>query len=383
MKISRCCTLFVLSVILLFQNYSFSQITHSRPENDHLIYKVFCVGNTGAGSEDALASTLQLLQNKLSSAGSSSTVIFLGDLLPNNGMPDLGDVDRREAEQRLKQLTDAVINFEGRIFFVPGEHDWGIKKKKGWKSLLRMENFIEKTLDRGDVFVPSNGFPGPEHIKLTDKIRLIALNTQWLLTESKKQTGDYGDYDIKEDDDFYVALEDMIMRRATKDLIIVGHHPLYSNGRYGGHFNPNAHLFPLTQAWENAYLPLPIIGTASLAIRRNIGDEQYFSDRRNLWMRQNIDNIIRQHEDFIYVSAHDYSQQLFNSRALSKMQNYLISGAASTSEYAVSGHKTAQLRPDFISTEKGFSSLNFYKMDPYGLIYGQSVKKKAGKYFKK
>jgi hypothetical protein len=208
--------LFILFFILFIQNSSVAQDSYIRPTNEDLIYQVFCVGNTGAGSKEVIEPTLQLLQHKLGVGGKNSAVIFLGDLLPKNGMPDSGDVDRREAEQRLKQLTDAVVNFEGRIFFVPGEHDWGIKKKKGWKSLLRMENFIEKTLDRGDVFVPSNGFPGPEHIKLTDKIRLIALNTQWLLTENKKRTGDYGDYDIKEDDDFYVALEDMIMKRATK-----------------------------------------------------------------------------------------------------------------------------------------------------------------------
>ena len=361
MIIQRNFLLFIIFIILFSHISLMAQETYIRPVNADLNYQVICVGNTGAGSSTMLEPTLKLLQNKMASAGSNSAVIFLGDLLPKYGMPDSSDANRIKAEQRLMQLINVVKDFDGRVFFVPGEHDWGKKKKQGWRSLLRMENFIETKLNRGDVFIPSGGFPGPEHIKLTDKIRLIAINTQWLLTDNKKRKGEYGDYNIKEDDEFYVALEDMIMKRSTKDLIIVGHHPIYSNGRYGGQYNPKVHLFPLTLAWDHAYLPLPIIGTGALAIRRNIGDEQYFSHIRNDWMRTNIDNIIRDHEDYIYVSAHEYSQQLFKTQALSRMQQYLISGSAAISEFTATGHKTAYLKPQFFTSTTGFSMLNFYQ----------------------
>jgi hypothetical protein len=337
-----------------------AQEIYPRPDSTDRIYEVFFIGNTGAASLQKVTPTLKLLQSKLKFAGKNSAVIFLGDLLMEGGLPDSGAIGRKEAEQRLRQLIDVVKDSKGRIVFIPGEHDWGKKKKVGWKSLIRMEKFIEKTLDRGNVFVPSQGFPGPEHIKLTDKIRLIALDTQWLLTENKKRTGDTGDYDVTEDDEFYVELEDIIMKRATKDLIIVGHHPIYSNGRYGGHFDPKAHLFPLTLDWENAYIPLPIIGTLYLAYRRNIGNEQYFSHTRNAFMRYNIDRIIREHEDYIYVSAHDYSMQLFKTRRLNAMQKYLVSGSAARSEYTAPGYEFSGSKTMFISSEKGFSSLNYY-----------------------
>jgi hypothetical protein len=350
----------VFILLLSFLNVLVAQEIHQRPAKGFRAYQIFFVGNTGAGSSDKLESTLKLLRKKLKIAGSNSAVIFLGDLLPFKGMPDLGDDNRSEAEKRLLQLTDAVKDFKGRIFFIPGEQDWGEKKKVGWKSLVRMEEFLEKTLDGRNVFVPSHGFPGPEHVKLDEKLRLIAINTQWLLTENKKRTGNTGNYIIKEDDEFYVQLEDLIMKHATKDLIIVGHHPLHSNGRYGGHFNPKIHLFPLTLASENAYLPLPFIGTMVYAIRREMGDEQCFCHLRNDWMRYNIDNILQYHERFVYVSAHDCSQQLFKTAEMNRMQRYLISGSAARSEYVAPGHKTFAIKPQFISSEKGFSSINYY-----------------------
>ncbi|MCK5344515.1 MAG: hypothetical protein KAR20_13970, partial [Candidatus Heimdallarchaeota archaeon] len=252
-------------------------------------------------------------------------------------------------------------DFQGRIIFIPGNNDWGKDKKDGWKAVVRMEKFIEAELDRGNVFIPDDGFPGPKHVKLTDDIRLIALNTEWLLTKNNKPTGDAGRYNVTEDDEFYVELENVIMKHSSKDLIIVGHHPLYSNGRYAGYIHPYSHLFPLTEFWEPAYLPLPIIGTMAVTIAKNIGNEQYFLDKKNSWMRKNIDKIISDHEDFVYVSAHEYSLQLFKSELTNKMQKYLISGSAAKTEYAAQGYKRSDIKTEFVSDEKGFSSLHYYK----------------------
>jgi hypothetical protein len=303
--------------------------------------------------------TLNFLSEKLKSAGKNSAVIFLGDILKEGGMPEQGDPGRIEAEQRIKQLLNSLNDYQGRIVFVPGEQDWGNDKHTGWQSLLRLEEFIETNLNRGNVFIPDNGFPGPQQKKLTNDIRLIAINTQWLLTQNTKPTGDTGDYDVEEDDEFYVELEDIIKKRATKDLIIVGHHPLFSNGHYGGHYHPKAHIFPLTMAWDNAYLPLPIVGSVAVAYRRNIGNEQYFANKKNAYMRKNIDKVIQEHEDYVYVCAHDHSLQLFKTTTLNVMQYYHVCGSAARSEYTSPGYERGS-KTKYISDEKGYSALNYY-----------------------
>ncbi|MGH7495505.1 MAG: hypothetical protein ACREOO_24360 [bacterium] len=350
----------VLPLVWCIASGMYAQQAPPRPDESRLAYQVFLLGNTGAESSDKLQPTLTLLKSKLSTAGENSAVVFLGDLLPCCGMPDSGATGRAEAEQRLMMLVETVRNFKGQVYFIPGDQDWGEEENVGWQSLLRMEAFIENALARGNVFIPDGGFPGPEEKKLTSDIRLIALNTQWLLTRRHKATGDAGDNEAEEDDEVYVELEDLIHKRATKDLIVLGHHPLYSNGRYGGHYHPRAHLFPLTLWWQGGYVPLPIIGTLALTFKRNIGDEQYFAHERNLYMRQSIDRILRLHEDFVYASAHEYSLQLFKSHALNKMQKYLVSGSAAASEYAAQGHKSSVTKTMFIDEAKGFSLLHYY-----------------------
>lgn len=349
-----------LPLVLCLAGSMRAQQLPPRPDESKLAYQVFLLGNTGAESEEKLQPTLALLKSKLTAADTNSAVVFLGDLLPCCGMPDSGAVGRAEAEKRLLKLVETVRDFKGKAYFIPGNQDWGQDESLGWQSLLRMEAFIEKALARGNVFVPDGGFPGPEEKKLSDDIRLLVLNTQWLLTQHRKATGDTGDYEVEEDDEVYVELEDLIHKRATKDLIVVGHHPLYSNGRYGDHYHPKAHLFPLTLWWKSGYVPLPILGTLALTFKRNIGDEQYFAHERNLYMRESIDRILRLHEDFVYASSHEFSLQLFKSHSLNKMQKYLVSGSAAASEYAAQGHKSDVTKTMFISDAKGFSSLHYY-----------------------
>ena len=275
-----------------------------------------------------LSPTLRLLRSQLAAAGENSAVVFTGDLLPCCGMPAVGDPGREEAEQRLMTLVEAVGTFEGRVVVVPGDQDWGDNPATAWQSVAMLEEFLEAAFDRGNVFVPDDGFPGPQEVRLTDDLRLIALNTEWLLTDGSRPTGDTGDYDVEGDADFYVELEDLITKRSSEDLIVVGHHPIISNGRYGGHYPPQVHLFPLTLAWSKAYLPLPIVGTAALAVRRSLGGPQYFAHTRNEWMRSNLDRLLLEHEDFVYVSAHDLSLQLHESGVVGDMQKYVVKAAA-------------------------------------------------------
>jgi hypothetical protein len=165
-----------------------AQEAPARPGPESLTYQLYLVGNTGAGTLEDLSPTLRLLSSQLEGAGENSAVVFTGDLLPCCGMPVAGNPGRVEAERRLMALVDAVGSFEGRVVVVPGDQDWGDDAATGWRSVVMLEEFLEAAFDRGNVFVPDDGFPGPEQIRLTDDIRLLALNTEWLLTEGSRPT---------------------------------------------------------------------------------------------------------------------------------------------------------------------------------------------------
>ncbi|MGI9625894.1 MAG: hypothetical protein ACR2QM_03590, partial [Longimicrobiales bacterium] len=233
--------------------------------------------------------------------------------------------------------------------------EWG-SGPLGWRSVVRLEEFVEATLGRGNVVVPDDGLPGPQQVRLTDDIRLVAMNTEWLLRGQDRPTGEVGDYEVTGDDDFYVELEDIVAKRSGEDLIVVGHHPLRSNGPFGGHHPPKTHLFPLTMAWNRAYVPLPILGTLAVAVRGSLGSEQHFANRRNEWMRENVDRRLLEHEDFVYVSAHDQSLQLHESGSVRDMQKYVVTGSAAETDHVSGGHDA-----EWVFEQRGFVSLHYYR----------------------
>ena len=124
--------------------------------------------------------------------------------------------------------------FKAPFVFPPGNHDGNNALPGGLEARPRQERFVEDFLDRGNVFLPDNGFPGPTEVALTDRLTLIVLDTAWWIYEQDKSFGDTGEYDLEEDADFLLELDDLVKGNDDKDVLVVGHHPLFSNGPHAG-----------------------------------------------------------------------------------------------------------------------------------------------------
>lgn len=318
----------------------------TRPAASSKLYEVILLGNTGAGTSDDLLPTLDLLRQQLSAAGEDVAVVFLGDQVPCCGMPEQGEPGRAEAEARLTMLAESVRESKGELYFIPGDQDYAEGDQR-LASLSRQVAFLEEQLQREDIFLPKKGLPGPIDVKLADDVYLVVLNTDWVLQPSPTATGEVEDYEIEETNDFYMALEEVITKRIGDNTIIVGHHPIYSNGQYGGHRPP--------------YYLVPALGTLAYAIQRFRGDEQYVAHTRNEWMRHRVEALLEEHDDFVFVSAHDYSLQHFKDEKIHLMKDYVVSGSAAQSKYVTVNHAPKGYDTNLASKAKGFVSLHFYR----------------------
>ncbi|MFQ5571629.1 MAG: BamA/TamA family outer membrane protein [Rhodothermales bacterium] len=358
MRLSIFCGLALLGM-------TFSACTSTRPyvEPDHQnwettplppaadrAYQVFLIGNAGATEEDT--PLLDLLQRHLGEAGKNSAVIFLGDNAYDNGLPDSAAIDRAEVERRLLAQIKAVQSFDGRVVFIPGHRDWAGGGPEGLNALARQETFIESQFDGKNVLRPDDGLPGPDEIKLADGLKLVVLDTQWWLHPYAKAYGDAGDYDINEDGDLLLQLDDLIQRNRNNRLLVVGHHPLFSNGRHSGFVPLREHLFPLTRYVEGAYLPLPLIGSLFPFYTRFVGGRQDPAHARYRSLREGLLQRFRRHEDLIYASAHDRNLQYFRVNG----QHYVVSGAGSRPEPVARGNGAT-----FTAGTPGFMTLHYYR----------------------
>ena len=56
-------------------------------------------------------------------------------------------------------------------------------------------------------------------------------------------------------------MQELLYKNRNKTIFLASHHPFQSYGTHGGYFSWKDHIFPLTAANENLYIPLPIVGS--------------------------------------------------------------------------------------------------------------------------
>tara|TARA_R110000868_G_scaffold408293_7_gene691096 strand:- start:51464 stop:55195 length:3732 start_codon:yes stop_codon:yes gene_type:complete len=356
----RSTVLLILSFVLLscsgsktyVKEENFSSLEMTSPPESELIYKMFLLGDAGAPTLDVQEPTLKLFQSFLEKASDKSAALFLGDNIYLNGLPDSTHPDRAFYESRINEQLNTIKNFKGRVIFLPGNHDWDDGGRDGLNAVRRQEKYIEKYLDRGNTFLPDDGFPGPVDIelmdddedpRLRDDIRLIVLDTQWWLHKYDKSYGDTGEYDLVDGGDFLVELEDILKKREKDFVVVAAHHPLITNGPHGGYLPASRHLKP------------PIFGSLYAFYRKAFGYEQDIPHHIYKEMSSTFRKMFLLNDNLIYASGHSHSLQYHKTDGPREVQHYIVSGSGTKEQYVAKNRGA-----EFTYEGQGFVTLNYY-----------------------
>ena len=324
------------------------------PTETPVEYTVYLIGDAGKPSLEKQGPVLKLLQLEFEKSDSNSAVVFLGDNIYPYGLPPEDDdpVERVQAEKRLAAQLNILENFKGRPFVIPGNHDWNMGLPGGLKNVKEQGKYIKKKLDSKQVFLPRHGCPGPVEVQLSKNLLLIIIDSQWWLHNDKKEPGFSKGCDIKAKEDFLLALKDLASRHRNKDILLASHHPLFSNGPHGGYFSWKDHLFPLTQASHNLFIPLPVIGTILPAFRKIFGHVQDLAHPDYKALKEGLLGATEPAERLVFAAGHEHSLQ-FHQR---DERHFVVSGSGSKTSYSRKGHKA-----DFTYSKKGFSKMIYYQ----------------------
>ncbi|MDX2001722.1 MAG: metallophosphoesterase [Chitinophagales bacterium] len=319
------------------------------PDTGQLLYSVYLIGDVGEPSADAQEPSLKLLQAHLKQAGNKSSVVFLGDNIYNEGLPDSSEHDRKEMEAKINAQLDILEGYAGRPFFVAGNHDWGYNLSEGHvERVQREDQYIERYLNRTGVFFPKNGCPGPEVLELTDSLALLLMDSQWWL-----QTDVRPDCPNKTEETFMKQLAQAVQQHKDKHIIIAAHHPLISSGPHGGYTGWKPHIFPFTIIKHHLYIPFPILGSFYSLVRA-VGISK--QDIRNKTYKKYIAGVKQAtegHGQVVFAAGHEHTLEYFK---INKGLHQVVSGAGSKRSEI---KKTKQL--GFGAHSKGFAVLNYYK----------------------
>ncbi len=351
--------LFVALLILLGILNGIGQKPYYSPDNVNweenitefadIQHTVYLIGD--GGEYDILGQNgIGLLKHHLKNENKNSTVVFLGDNGYPRGLPTEGHKHREKGESALLEQTKIVKNYPGRTFFIPGNHDWDYWSEGGWESIKRQEAFIEEELNRGNTFLPDLGCPGPVEIELSHNILLVIIDTQWWLHKHEKPYGKNDYCGSKDESEFIERLKEIALNNSKKQIILVGHHPIYSNGNHGGRFTIKDHIFPLTTVKHYLYIPLPVLGSIYPVYRKYISSVQDIPHPTYQLLRENILEAFKDHKSFIYAAGHEHNLQYFNIRN----QHFIVSGSGSKTKYVAKEHNAG-----FSYEKQGFARVIF------------------------
>ncbi len=302
-------------------------------------HTVFLLGNTA--QRELPAAHLQQMRRTLEQQTGPFTVVHLGDIVANEGFASRADTALAQAEKtRIDALLGLVRGLpQGKIYFLPGDKDWANSGPNGLKAVRRLEKYIEQQLPGQNAFIPTNGCPGPEVVDVAPLVRLVALNTPWFTHPFDRPEAPDTDCKTLTKEEFREQLQDVIDGTKNRNVLLLGHHPVLTNGVYGGQQPLLRHLSP------------PVLGTIYAAYRQNVGTPRDLANPRYQALRKELLNTLQSNPGVIYAAAHDYSLQVTPFQG-----NYhLVSGS-----FAESQHVGAKGEALYSKRAAGYTTLEYF-----------------------
>ncbi|MGL1884999.1 MAG: metallophosphoesterase [Reichenbachiella sp.] len=317
-----------------------------------LAYSLYLLGDAGEASPQSNQVLSNVSKHLKNADSNKSGIVFLGDNIYPVGLHKKNSEYRAQDEARLNPQLNMVKDFDGEVVFIPGNHDWKSGKDKGINYVKRQGKYIEKYLNKENVFLPANGCPGPTEVQLAPGLMLIVIDTQWWLHQFEKSSGEKDGCDVRSTKELKEAFYDMLKKYRNQNIIVVGHHPLYSNGQHGGNFKVKDHIFPLTALDKKAYVPLPGIGSIYPFYRKFIGINQDIVNPTYSNMKNDMEAEMNEFYNIIYASGHEHNLQYVHEDNI----HHVISGSAS---------KVTPMKfnngIDFGAEKKGYSKISYYE----------------------
>lgn len=352
-------TTFTLLIITLLAACASHKTQYSKTENNWqnlplpnkpLEHQIFLIGDVAGHEQTGTNNTLQLLQPKLAQAGKNSSIIFLGDDINPTALASNNPSEKREGNLLINHQLDFLKDFSGKTIFIPGNEEWS--SVKGGEAWYAKEKWMKSYLGKGVSFIPDNGCSGPEVKELSVTTVMIAIDSQWYLEDWDDKKGINEACEIRTRAMFMIEVMDKIKDNRQKNIILAMHHPLNSNGRYGGHYPAKEHLFPLSPINENLLLPLPGVGTVSAFMNNSIANRQELRHPNYQDLKLQLIDIAEKFTNVIFVSGHEHSLQYFEEED----QHFIVSGAGSSQTPVALGGDAL-----FVAGVQGFSTLKIYE----------------------
>lgn len=297
-------------------------------------HRVVLIGDAGYFLEDD--PTLAALDDWATDVP-SSTVVFLGDNIYNEG---LIDDDRERGEKILGQQLEATAV---RKIAIPGNHDWGLLAKNyNVKSIQNQQAFIDDWPAGNAEFIPKDGCMGPTRRILREAqadakaVVFIAVDpTPWIQERIRGACPRPTTHE-----EHLAALDALLAEHADDHVILASHYPMLTGGPHGG----------LTYGVMGDIIVTPLGWMMGGLL--NTYETEYAD-----WIAQTREVMLR-NPPTIYAAGHDHNLQLLDADGAAGL--FVVSGAGARERVSTVTHLP---ETRFAHAAEGFVVVDFGTRD--------------------
>lgn len=289
-------------------------------------HSFYLIGNTGLSENSKNITVLSQLASNMDMANTKSTLLFLGNSMAHSKLnPNF-----------LKNEKYLLDGYKGNTVFIPGALEWS----------THMDDLreLEKNTDElfgSNSFLPERGCP-IEEVEISDKIVLIIVDSQWYLTNWNKYPKINDNCDIKDQESFFIEIEDLVKDNLGKTILFAVHHPMFSNGEHGGQYTVGQSM-----------TPLPVLGTFKNILKKTGGfNPKSLQNAEYRTFRNRLTTLSRYNDKVIFLSGHEQNLQYI----FDKDVHQIISGSGSER----TGVRNIR-KGRFGYGEKGYARLDVYR----------------------
>ncbi|RZK46859.1 MAG: hypothetical protein EOO87_22905, partial [Pedobacter sp.] len=281
-------------------------------------YRVILIGDAGEMNTGQFESLKDAAKHVIKG---KTTTLFLGDNIYPSGMAIPGYGDFAETSNILNSQFKPMRDAGAAVYFVPGNHDWDKSGPNGLAKIKAQGDYLASFNDPLLKLLPANGCPDPIAIKLSDKLTLIAYDSEWWLFPYKKDNPG-ADCDCNTKEEVIAKMEDLMEQNRDKVILLASHHPFQSYGSHGGYFTLRNHLFPLTSLNKKLYIPMPVVGSLYPFLRSTFLSPEDLNHPAYKDMIKRVNAVFGDRPNVIYAAGHEHGLQLIKSKQLQ-----IVSGA--------------------------------------------------------
>lgn len=324
------------------------------PFNDSAIYTVYLIGDAGNAPRDTTTNVFKFLKTELECDSANSTIVWLGDNIYPDGLAPEGHPDHAFGKHRIMKQLEVHDNYKGKVFFIPGNHDW---YKWGREGIWRQEELVEDYLSsraihdpefQDNYFLPDSAC-GSIHVEdLTPDISLIMMDSHWFLNKVRFEI-EVDHCENRKARGFLEDLRKAIYSRRDRSIIVAMHHPPHTYGSHGGKYKAKTYWFPLTQLHDALLLPLPINGIIVNRMRNYVSEQDNKNWRYRI-LRNELEEELDKVGSSLVAAGHEHNLQYI----IWGNHNYIVSGAGSKNNPVGLGEGSM-----FSVGEKGYVKISF------------------------